>query len=284
MLLVTGSYLGNGTDNRVISGVGFQPDVVIIKAVTNRAGVIRTSTMSGDRSKNVTSNGALSSNVIQSLTADGFTVGTDTTVNTSGTTYYWVAMKTGNDLTVGSYVGNGADDRSITGAGLQPVWVVTLADGDDSVFRPGPAAGDASYLMNGTAVVTNRIQALQADGFQVGSSVNVNENGTTFHYIAWAASSRVSTGSYTGNGADNRSISGIGFQPQMAWIKRSDAQASVWRPQIVSGDATLFWTATAAASDRIQALQADGFQVGTNAQVNTNLSTYYRLALRDGGP
>jgi hypothetical protein len=118
----------------------------------------------------------------------------------------------------------------------------------------------------------------------VGTNADVNENGTTFHYIAWAASSQVSTGSYTGNGADNRSISGIGFQPEMAWIKRSDAQASVWRPQIVSGDATLFWTATAAASDRIQALQADGFQVGTNAQVNTNLSTYYRLALRDGGP
>ena len=42
-------------------------------------------------------------------------------------------------------------------------------------------------------------------------------------------------------------------------------------------------TATAAASDRIQSLMADGFQVGTKAQVNANGSTYYYLALRDGG-
>ncbi len=63
------------------------------------------------------------------------------------------------------------------------------------------SAGDNSYLMTGTGKITNRIQAFEADGFQVGSNVDVNESGTTFHYIAWAASPQVSTGSYTGNGA-----------------------------------------------------------------------------------
>jgi hypothetical protein len=94
----------------------------------------------------------------------------------------------------------------------------------------------------------------------------------------------VSTGSYTGNGVDNRSITGIGFGPLMAWVKRDDAQAAVWRPLSAAGDSTLYWGATAAAANLIQALQADGFQVGTNATVNTNGSLYYRLALRDGGP
>ncbi|MCJ7492297.1 MAG: hypothetical protein MUP15_09155 [Dehalococcoidia bacterium] len=284
MRLATGSYVGSGVDNRDITGIGFQPDVVIIKAVTNRDGVIRTSTMSGDRSKVLRSSGALSSNCVQSIIADGFSVGTDVTVNTWGVAYYWVAMKAGSDLHVGSYVGNGADNRSITGVGFQPVWVITHGDGDDSVFRPGPLAADNSYLMTGTGKISNRIQALEAGGFQVGSNANVNQSGTPFHYIAWAASSQVSAGSYTGNGVDNRSINGIGFQPLMAWIKRDDSQAAVWRPASLSGDATLFWGNTAAASNRIQELQADGFQVGTNAQVNTNGSTYYRLALRDGGP
>jgi hypothetical protein len=283
MRLATGSYVGSGVDDRQITGVGFQPDVVIIKAALNRAGVIRTSTMSGDRAKILGSTGALSSDCIESIIADGFTVGTDKTVNTWGTAYYWVAMKAGSDLTVGSYVGNGADNRSITGAGFQPVWVITLGDGDDSVFRPGPLAGDNSYLMTGTGKITNRIQALEADGFQVGSSVDVNENGTTFHYIAWAASAQVSTGSYTGNGVDNRNISGVGFQPEMLWIRRDDGVPSVWRPESLSGDATLYWDNTAAQSNRIQALQADGFQVGTHAQVNNGSSTYYRLALQDGG-
>jgi hypothetical protein len=139
--------------------------------------------------------------------------------------------------------------------------------------------------MTGTGKLANRIQSFQADGFQIGSNVDVNESGTPFHYIAWAASHQVSTGSYTGNGADNRNITGIGFQPLMAWVKRDDAQVAVWRPLSVgTGDSTLFWAATAANTNRIQALQANGFQVGTNAQVNTNLSIYYYLALRDGGP
>jgi len=284
MRLATGSYVGSGVDARQITGIGFQPDVVIVKAATNRYGVIRTSTMSGDHAKVLGSTGALSSDCIQSITADGFTVGTDNTVNTWGTAYYWVAMKAGSDLTVGSYVGNGVDNRSISGVGLQPVWLITLADGDDSVFRPGPLAGDNSYLMTGTGTIANRIQALQPDGFQVGSNADVNELGTTFHYIAWATSSQVSAGSYTGNGADNRSITGMGFQPLMAWIKRSNSSQGVWRPASLSGDATLYWNNTASGSNRIQALQADGFQVGANAQVNTNGSTYYRLALRDGGP
>ena len=283
MRLVTGSYVGSGVDGRQIAGIGFQPDIIIIRAATNQAGVIRTSTMSGDRAKILGDTGALSSGCIQSLDADGFTVGTDDTVNAWGNAYYWVAMKTGSDLQIGSYVGNGSDNRSITGVGFQPVWVITLGDGDDSVFRPGPLAGDNSYLMTGAGTIANRIQALEANGFQVGSNVNVNESGTTFHYIAWAASSQVSAGSYTGNGVDNRPIAGVGFQPEVAWVKRSGTRVSVWRPASLSGDASLFWDGTTLGSNRIQALEPDGFQVGNDQTVNTNNQTYYHLALRDGG-
>ncbi len=283
MRLATGSYAGNGVNARPITGIGFQPDVVIIKSSAGRSAIIRTSTMSGDKSKIVNNTGALAANLVESLNADGFTVGTDNRVNVVGDAYYWVAMRAGSDMKVGSYVGNGVDNRSITGVGLQPVWVVTLGDGDDSIFRPGPLAGDASYSMTGTAPVANDIQALEANGFQVGNSVDVNQSGVTYHYIAWATSTHVKTTSYLGNGADNRSITGVGFQPLMVWIKRADAQAPVWRPASLSGDATLFWAATAANANRIQALEADGFQVGTQAQVTNSRNTNYYLALRDGG-
>ena len=36
--MLTGTYVGNGVDNRPITGLGFQPDLVIIKATTDRAG------------------------------------------------------------------------------------------------------------------------------------------------------------------------------------------------------------------------------------------------------
>jgi hypothetical protein len=282
MQLARGSYVGNGSDNRAISGVGFQPDVLWIKSEANEPGIIRTSTMAGDASKIVTSNAALQTNRIQSLNVDGFAIGSDNDVNASGDVYYWVAMKAGAELKLGTYTGNGTDNRNIAGLGITPAWLITLGDGDDSVFRPGPLAGDASYLMSGTGIQTNRIQALQAGGFQIGSNNDVNESGTQYHYLAWASSANVAVSSYTGNGSDNRPITGVGFPPEVVWVKRDDAQRSSWRPASAVGDVSLFWNATADATNRIQALQVDGFQVGTNAQVNTNTETYYYLALKDG--
>jgi hypothetical protein len=283
MRLATGTYTGNAADNRVITGVGFQPDVVFVKCTCGVSAVVRTSTMSGDATKVIGTLTALQPDHVQSLDADGFTIGTSTRVNTNSNTYHWVAMKAGTDLRVGSYVGDGTDDRSITGVGFQPVWVVTMGDGDDSWIRPASVTGDASYPMDGVSQFTNRIQALEADGFQIGSNANVNELATTFHYIAWKASANVKQATYVGNGTDNRSITGVGFQPLMVWVKRDTNNQATWRPASISGDLSLFWSGTAANSDRIQLLEADGFQVGTDEQVNTT-ATYHYIALKDGGP
>lgn len=283
MRLVTGSYTGDGADSRQITGVGFQPDVVMIKADDNRAGVIRTSTMVGDAAKDVGSAGSLGANLIESLDSDGFTVGSDNKVNRSGKDYYWVAMKAGSDLSVGTYVGDGSDDRSITGVGFQSVWVITMGDGDKAIFRPASLTGDNSYRITDQGKRTDHIQALEAGGFQIGRNNEVNRSGTTFHYIAWAPSSQVVQSSYTGDGNDDRSITGIGFQPEMIWVKRDDNKHSVWRPASISGDNTLYWRNSDADADRIQALESDGFQVGKNDDVNKNNKTYHYLALRDGG-
>ena len=282
MRLVTGTYTGNGLDNRPITGVGFQPDVVFVKCSCGQRPVIRTSTMSGDASKPIGLLTALQPDRVQSLDADGFTIGADLQVNNSGQAFYWVAMKVGTDLKVGSYSGDGLDNRSISGVGFQPSWVITLGDGEDSWFRPGTLAGDASYGVDGSSQFTNRIQALEADGFQVGSNVNVNQASTTYHYIAFKSGTAVTQTTYAGDGVDNRSITGAGFQPQVVWIKRSTTNQSAWRPASQAGDLSLYWSATADAANRIQALEADGFQVGTADQVNNSSGTYYYLALRDG--
>ena len=86
--VISGSYTGNATDGRSITGVGFQPDVVIVKSASTGIAVLRTSSMSGDNTKPMTGATALTANQIQSLTSDGFTVGTDSAVNASSTTYY----------------------------------------------------------------------------------------------------------------------------------------------------------------------------------------------------
>lgn len=281
MRLASGSFSGDGADNRQITGVGFQPDVVFIKCDCDQRVVVRTSTMSGDASKAIGLTGPLLADLVQSLDADGFTVGADNRVNNSGQMIYWTAMKAGTALKLGSYVGDGLDNRSITGVGFQPVWVVTLGDGDDSWFRPGTITGDASFAVDGNNTFTNRIQGLESDGFQLGSNDAVNEAGTTFHYIAWEASSAVVQTSYSGNGVDNTSITGVGFQPQFVWIHRRTANPGVWRSSSMSGDLTQLWTASAGVANRIQALESDGFQVGLHTHVNNSSSAYEYLALRD---
>ena len=73
--VLTGTYVGNGADNRPITGLGFQPDLVIVKATTAGQAVARTSTMTGDVSKQM-GTGTPSTDSIQSLDPTGFTVGT----------------------------------------------------------------------------------------------------------------------------------------------------------------------------------------------------------------
>ena len=104
----SGSYTGDGTDNRAITGLGFQPDVVIVKT-DGQVAVIRTSTMASDLSKEMTGATTAAANQVQSLGSDGFTVGTDAAVNGNGNPYHWMAFKARSGvLKVGSYTGNGS--------------------------------------------------------------------------------------------------------------------------------------------------------------------------------
>jgi hypothetical protein len=211
-------------------------------------------------------------------------VGADARVNRAGETYHWAAMREGDGLKLGAYLGNGADNRSVGGVGFQPRWVATFGDGGDSILRPSTVTGDASFAITGGGTLTDRIQQLEAGGFQVGSHRDVNQAGVTYHYAAWGAGASAGQGSYAGNGADNRSIGGLGFHPSLVWIKAEDTSSATWRTAGLSGDLSLAFDGTAASSNRIQQLEPDGFQVGSNAQVNRSGRSYHYLALRDGVP
>ncbi len=117
--MVTGTYVGNGADNRVISALGFRPEAVYISRAFNLTPVFRSSSMTGDNTKVMGSATALASNMIQWLTNDGFEVGSDAAVNNNGTTYTFVAWGSGNLIDVGSYTGTGSA-QTINGAGYTP--------------------------------------------------------------------------------------------------------------------------------------------------------------------
>jgi hypothetical protein len=287
MRVESGSYTGNGTDNRSITGVGFQPDAVIVKASTNQLSVMRTSTMAGDTSKALSGNTNLQSNRIQALQADGFQVGNDPQVNLGGgaPTYFWVAFKAApGHMTLGTYTGNNTS-QSITGLGFSPEYVMILGATNQRAVQRMPAAA-RTYEFDADHGSSTGITSFDANGFSVGNDDEVNDNNVTYHYVAWNENvDEMDTSSYTGDGAASRNITGVGFQPEYAIVRAVTAtgtpREAVQKSAAVANPVSGFFTPTAGTNTGITALQSDGFQVGNGASVNNNSTPYAYVAFKD---
>jgi len=282
----TGYYVGGGASTTTVEGVGFQPDLVIVKsskAETNGS-VFYTSSMPA------ASGGFLGAALANSATAfvgtnsDGFMVGPgNDDTNQAFSTYQYIAFKdtmSRAGFTVGSYTGDGVDGKSIS-FGFQPDVVVVKADGATAaVWRASNMAGDVSQYFTASASGSDLIQSLDVGGFSVGTNAAVNTGGVTYYYFAFKVSAgSVAVGNYTGDGNDNRTISGAGFSPDFVWVKQNSTQAGVLRNDQLFGDLSGSFTAGAVAANKIQSFDAsDGFQVGTDASVNTNAVVYYYVA------
>lgn len=120
----------------------------------------------------------------------GFELGNYAHVNRTGDTYHWFGFKntTGNFFQ-GTFTGNGADNRNITMSdAFQPSWLLMRARGAVTSpnypwqRHPNDGGGDTSYT-SGIPQEANRIQAINSNGFQVGTGMNVNTE--TYHYVAF---------------------------------------------------------------------------------------------------
>jgi hypothetical protein len=284
--MATGSYTGDGSDDRTIAA-GFQPDFVIVKDAGNREGVARSSSMSGDLSKPMGSLTALQADNIQSFAANGFVVGTANRVNSSGRTYHWVAFKTNSQaMKTGTYNGNGTS-QSISSLGFSPELVILM--GNNTQRAVARFSGTArSYGFDSTTGVAGAISSLDADGFSVGSAAEANASGVAYHWVAFNdVANSIDVSTYAGNNTDDRSLSTVGFQPEYVIVRADDtatARSANARPSSLAGDSTLLFTTTAAGNNRIQALEATGFQVGTSSDVNANSVNYHYLAVRSSAP
>lgn len=284
----TGYYMGDGSDDRAITGIGFEPDLVMIKDDNTAGGsgmVIKTSSMSGEIAHALSeTDTGLDTNHIQSLDSDGFTIGDDADVNTANTIYYYTAFG-GSDCSasgtfcVGSYTGNGTS-QTITSVGFQPDLVVVKRNaGSVGIWKSSSMSSTiSSRFDNATNLASTGIEGLTSTGFSVGSSgaVNSSTGVTTYYYFAFKeVSGFMDVGSYAGNSADNRSISGVGFQPDFVWIKgdvAAFAQGNIYENY---GDRSFNFGDSASTNNVIQALSSDGFQVGSSSLVNAPFDYYY---------
>lgn len=94
-VIKTGSYTGTGVSGNAITGVGFQPDIVIVNSSVTQPGILKTTSMGGNNSAAL-NNGSIVTDQILSLDSDGFTVGSQLATNQATTVIYFIAMKAGN--------------------------------------------------------------------------------------------------------------------------------------------------------------------------------------------
>ena len=185
-----GTYVGDGNATQAIGGVTFSPEYVIVMGDGAYWAYNRTN--QGTTESQRLRNGGTPNNGIPSLDPNGFTVGnTGSTTefqNDSGVTYHYIAFNDrAGKIDVGGYPGTGAS-QNITGIGFQPEFVMVQAwtTANQNTFK-SDQMGAAESTDFASAVVTNRITALLADGFTVSGDSRVGDAAESYGYVAFNA-------------------------------------------------------------------------------------------------
>lgn len=242
------TYTGDATARSLlntVNNVSFQPDLVWIKSRTPGA----TSHALFDSTRGTTKylssdTTAAETTLAQSLTAfnaDGFSLGTDTTlVNANANSYIAWQWKESAlaGLDVVSYTGTGVDRTVAHNLGVAPAMVIvkrsqTGGTGNWQVRHTSIAAANSIQLNSDFAVAAAATvwasTAPSSSVFTVGSSTDVNASGIGYVAYCFAEIAGFSKfGSYTGNGSSDGVFVFCGFRPKFVMIKRTDA-ANDWR-------------------------------------------------------
>ncbi|HRU09784.1 MAG TPA: hypothetical protein P5144_10450 [Thermoanaerobaculia bacterium] len=289
MLIVSGTYVGNNANNRAITGVGFRPRLLFIRR-QGSTDFWWKSTAHATNAYNIvwgTGQQITQTSGINTIDADGFTVSAG--VNATGSTYRYICFEPDDAvLQVGQYTGTGGSRNITCATGFVPTYVAlcrnetgTQSNGHWSNPTGGNLTGFPGFTITW---LSGYITGTHADGFSVGSAMNVN--GLTHNWFAFRSKAgNVFVGTFTGNSTDNRNIvMGDAFQPtELLCTSRATSNNAgrnpTWRDPSHVGDQSVsaYWGDNAA--DLIQSFRADGFQVGiANFDMNTTGYTYTYIA------
>jgi hypothetical protein len=235
------AYTGTGASNS-ISSLGFSPDLVWIKnrgTTTSHAIYDTTRGAQSQLSSDTTGDQVTSSTGLTSFDANGFTIGTSTLVNTSGTQYVAWAWdeepKAGLDIV--SYTGNGANRTIAHNLGVAPKMIIVKARVTASTDQGWPvyhasntAAPETDYLLlNSTAASADldtvwNDTAPTASVFSVGTNALVNTNNDTYiAYLFSEVEGYSKFGSYAGNASADGPFVWCGFKPKYIMVKKTSA-------------------------------------------------------------
>lgn len=289
--LCVGGYTGNGTSPRAITSVGFQPDFVIVVRSTANNPTLRSSSQATNYGANFSTGAEVTDgSLFTTLNSDGFTIGSGN--NSNGGTYYYLAFRDLDEyIATGTYTGNATDDRSITGVGFEPDFVLTknVTNSVSTANRRVRAhfnsiRGDSTSSLSHAVINASDItQKMESDGFQIGANDITNGSGDTIYYLALGGTPApvgsgtytFNTGTYTGTGA-SLSITDVGFKPDLVIIKQVGTENAVFSTSVMaSGNTANLGNTNADFTGGLDSFDSDGFTIESNSALNNNGSTYY---------
>jgi hypothetical protein len=260
------TYTGNAAArslSNAVNNVSFQPDLVWIKSrtpgATNHALFDSSRGVTKYLSSNTTTAETTLAQSLTALNADGFSLGTDTTLvnasansyvawqwkaggaavsNTQGTITSQVSANTTAGFSVVTYTGTGANATVGHGLGVAPkmvivknrnstsatAWVVwhTLFTGTQYIQLQSTGAVSTAAGVWNSAVPSSSVISL-------GSDLAVNETAKTFVAYCFAEIAGFSKfGSYTGNGSADGPFVFCGFRPKYILIKCTSSSGTDW--------------------------------------------------------
>ena len=300
---------GDGSASATVGhGLSSKPDMVIVKDLTDAGGWnVASVGIASNEGISLQSNGAAFTSMgnnggitYGNLTATTFgfatgAVGVDS-VNKNGNYYiaYCFHSVTGYQK-FGSYSGSGSDSNAIT-VGFKPDFVMVKRTNDsggwlvfDTKRSNGNPVNDRLEANNNQAEQTNsgdKHISITATTFEAnGSDTELNASGST--YLYWAVAQNVTNNTtlassfgavfYAGSSDSDsstteRTISGLGFKPDLLWIKRTDgSEAHFLQDNLRGSEYTVYSQSNAAEYfevNGVQSFDSDGFTVagynGTN--------------------
>ena len=186
----SGKVAGTGAEQVVATS--FTPDFVLAQAMGIGAAADRHTYWRGSQQSSNNSDPLVTAqqgnNGINAIGTNQFTAGVLT--SQASDSFYWCAIDADltNALEMGSYTGNGGDNRDISmTASWTPEFLLVdnAALAATDVWRTTDVAGDEGLRCDNAANSANSIQSVGAGTFQVGSNVTVNQNLATIYYVAF---------------------------------------------------------------------------------------------------
>jgi len=273
-LMSTSNWSGSG-GSKSITGLGFQPDLTIIKAADAASSDWALFDSSRGVQKllepNTTAAEETNSNSLTAFGADGFTVGSDSRVNDSGrlmTAQSWrcnagttasnsegsitstvqANTKAGFSIITFTSPSSSADQTVGHGLAQAPEFIIvkkTNSSANWNIFHKDLGANQGLRFTTATPI-SNAFGSMSATTIGVKSPYSYASGDNYVHYAWHSVEGYSKFGKYEGNGNADGPFIYTGHMPRCVWIKRTDSSAE-W--------AVYFWNDTSVNSSYVSLKQ-----------------------------